>query len=1313
MTNKLALLLLLACTCTAQISAQWDSIQLPCRPFITELHTWQNTIYAAASDGNVFRYNNGNSIWKNFAKGYARAVSPTDGRIAITDNDANGQPILRIFRNDGQEIYWGWIPSISAYARSFLIYDGADLYVASSSPSMLQRLRLLQGTWSWTTVSTPLDFYINQCVVRGQHVWLSGSVLAHSADLGDSWDTIPLPTWSNHLAISGDTLLVHYQDSLQQTPMLTRTNDQGQTWTTVSAPFGITEIRADHPFVGINRNTGKSYFSWNGLTDWQEIDTDFTSAYKIVNGVPYAGLASGIQIKQNGLWKWVDMGYGKPFSNQILLRRTGNNLLFGNDGTGISMYERVGNAQAWTQDNQPYFPSQMVQVGNQLVGCGRYGTYLATAGAADVQWQLLNSKTGRLDVSNNQLYLTDWNDGTIYRSTDVGQTWTSTGISPGVDIQSGYAIDAGNFYYRQGAQLLVSQNEGQTWTPHGTIPFGSNPQMLSRMFAFDGRMFLSDVYNQKIHFSTDNGLTFNTLAGVPQQQNLTAFRLRVFNNDLYLYIGDKKLYRSLDYGQTWKTTKAPYPGFDFEPSIAESAMFANDTKMYLYDPSQGVAWAANVNELEPSPCDDIVINMLPKGCTYADYEGWINLNVSGTFPGLQYTWFKDGTIIQQNSIDAYPNFNPIPPGNTSTYVLRINDPASGCSVSDTIQFVPPPVADFGLPSVYEMPCNVASVPLNLSLSTALPGIQYRVIFIFPPYGEYYNEILPDGTLANPIGLDLSTEIYQLQVYDPESGCYAIDTVYISRDQDETIADYATLWANCGQNNGIAQLYNNNDPNITYAWSNGATTQTVTGLAPGWYSVTVTNDFCYSIQNIEIQENPVCKVKIRGNIWNNTVCNNTWPAQPAPQIMLHLLPDDVFTFSDNQGNYEFAANPGAHTIGFADNLLYELLCPASGSISVNLPNFGDVSIGNDFFVQAKPIKNLVVGISASPTVRGTTTSVTFSVCNKGNQPIENVVFQYQHDPTLGSLPLQQVFNAYDPATHTATLNIGTLWPGQCWNNSFAFDVPESIPLGTVLQFSAMVLPVDDDFFPVDNQQEWSRTVVAAFDPNDKQVSPGDTEYGGKIFEKDSLLRYTVRFQNTGNYPATTVEIRDTLDSNLDVTSIQLIGTSHSYPLQMRFEEQNVLIFRFNDINLPDSMTSQSMSQGYVSFSILRKKDLPSGTVIRNRAGIYFDYNSPIITNWTESVLSPPVGVRPDLQTVIKVRLFPNPNYGAFSIELPEPATPDLRFRVVDLTGRITHEQAAQSGHAQQTIQSSHLPAGLYFLQVVSEGRILTTEKFVKE
>ncbi|MBK6931519.1 MAG: T9SS type A sorting domain-containing protein [Saprospirales bacterium] len=79
----------------------------------------------------------------------------------------------------------------------------------------------------------------------------------------------------------------------------------------------------------------------------------------------------------------------------------------------------------------------------------------------------------------------------------------------------------------------------------------------------------------------------------------------------------------------------------------------------------------------------------------------------------------------------------------------------------------------------------------------------------------------------------------------------------------------------------------------------------------------------------------------------------------------------------------------------------------------------------------------------------------------------------------------------------------------------------------------------------------------------------------------------------------------------------------------------------------------------------------------------------------------------------VRIFPNPNFGSFTVELPQAAGAGTQFRVIDLAGRLVSEQSAQTGTARQTVEAGALPAGLYFLQVVSEGKILATEKFVKQ
>ncbi len=121
------------------------------------------------------------------------------------------------------------------------------------------------------------------------------------------------------------------------------------------------------------------------------------------------------------------------------------------------------------------------------------------------------------------------------------------------------------------------------------------------------------------------------------------------------------------------------------------------------------------------------------------------------------------------------------------------------------------------------------------------------------------------------------------------------------------------------------------------------------------------------------------------------------------------------------------------------------------------------------------------------------------------------------------------------------------------------------------------------------------------------------YGNEHYiEADQRIEYFVRFQNTGNSTANTVVIRDTISSFLNLASIEPSLSSHDYIFQI---ENNVAVFTFNNIMLPPSSTNQLDSEGILKFSIQQKSGLPIGTVIHNKAGIYFDNEPPIITNET--------------------------------------------------------------------------------------------------
>ncbi len=148
----------------------------------------------------------------------------------------------------------------------------------------------------------------------------------------------------------------------------------------------------------------------------------------------------------------------------------------------------------------------------------------------------------------------------------------------------------------------------------------------------------------------------------------------------------------------------------------------------------------------------------------------------------------------------------------------------------------------------------------------------------------------------------------------------------------------------------------------------------------------------------------------------------------------------------------------------------------------------------------------------------------------------------------------------------------------------------------------------DIYPADNRFEVKTQVTGSYDPNDKQVSPA-------LFSPlllDSIdLRYVIRFQNTGNFPAEQVRLLDTLAESLDLATLRLIATSH--PCTWRLLPGRVLEFLFADIALPDSISDEPGSHGFAAFSIRPRQNLAPGDSIGNRAGIYFDFNAPVMTN----------------------------------------------------------------------------------------------------
>ena len=143
------------------------------------------------------------------------------------------------------------------------------------------------------------------------------------------------------------------------------------------------------------------------------------------------------------------------------------------------------------------------------------------------------------------------------------------------------------------------------------------------------------------------------------------------------------------------------------------------------------------------------------------------------------------------------------------------------------------------------------------------------------------------------------------------------------------------------------------------------------------------------------------------------------------------------------------------------------------------------------------------------------------------------------------------------------------------------------------------------------------VLFAYDPNNKIVGP--IGCGPQHFiEPQDTLTYTVNFQNIGQAPAQLVIIRDTLDNDLDISTLSHLGSKHPFTFQIL--NGNIAEWTFDPIFLPDSSVDQEDSKGFVKFSILPLQNLTSGTIITNKTGIIFDQNVPVITNEVFNTIS---------------------------------------------------------------------------------------------
>jgi hypothetical protein len=229
----------------------------------------------------------------------------------------------------------------------------------------------------------------------------------------------------------------------------------------------------------------------------------------------------------------------------------------------------------------------------------------------------------------------------------------------------------------------------------------------------------------------------------------------------------------------------------------------------------------------------------------------------------------------------------------------------------------------------------------------------------------------------------------------------------------------------------------------------------------------------------------------------------------------------------------------------------------------------------------------------------------------------------------------------------------------------------------------------DVNSTNNNNNYCYAVVNSHDPNIKEVYPlneVEEDYKG-------WFTYTIHFQNTGNAPAYFVRLADTLDADLDLKTLQVIGFSHYNQTALI---GNALDVQFPWINLADSLSDPEASKGFIQYRVKPKEHLKEGITILNKAYIYFDYNAPVITNTTINKYVKTVSVDENEKNV-RIQIYPNPSNGLYFIEFSEDVEKeDLTVEIYNVLGSIVY-RGKTSVHL-TSVDLSHQPKGVYFIKI---------------
>ncbi|MBL7899302.1 MAG: SprB repeat-containing protein, partial [Crocinitomicaceae bacterium] len=275
-------------------------------------------------------------------------------------------------------------------------------------------------------------------------------------------------------------------------------------------------------------------------------------------------------------------------------------------------------------------------------------------------------------------------------------------------------------------------------------------------------------------------------------------------------------------------------------------------------------------------------NIVHNEC-YGQDNGVISVSVLGGAPPYEILWSNGDNSEDIFGLEAGP------------YEIYVTD-ANGCFAVESYT-VEQPIE------------SVVSVYTEAATCGANDGVAYAAVNNGTPP---YNYIWPNTSGSSSTTGGLAPGVYNLMVIDGNTCLLQHDFVVNEVNGTIIVTDSISDPTCSGDLSAIYISTIGGDAPFTYTWSNGTTSQDLTGVIPGEYSVEVEgNDGCSSfmIFNVEMSapdETNICMVTVDTTTNSNIV---VWVPVNAPDVVSY----NIYKESSQSGLYYLVANQSADSI----------------------------------------------------------------------------------------------------------------------------------------------------------------------------------------------------------------------------------------------------------------------------------------------------------------------------------------------------------------------------------------------------------------